>query len=223
MHITIIDDEKILSNLIKRKLESNDHHVSLFHSYTSFCSSPFPETDMYIVDVSLGDGSGFDIVQKIRAQKDSETTPILMISWFDSVSTKVQWLDIWADDYLVKPFEMDELLARVRSLTRRTQTRFQSEKIIYGTYSFDLSTRDFFFWEKNIKLMKKEKQILELFLTSQDTLITKKYLAKKIWNRQLDLVMENIITVTICRLRKKLWNDFPLHTKIWEGYILPSY
>lgn len=220
MHVTIVDDEKILSSLIARKLEQLQYQVKMYHSFHAFSEHDTGETDMYLLDVSLWDGHGFDIIRKLRAHGKTKNTPIIMMSGHDEVPLKIQGLNLGADDYIVKPFDSNELLARIWSLTRRREREVQVGDILYKNFRFDPITREIYLGEEKIKLLKKEKQLFEMFIYAEWQMIPKDEIARKVWGQSLNPVLENTITVTICTLRKKLGQRFQLETRVGEGYIL---
>lgn len=220
MHIVIIDDEKILSASLQKKLEQFDYTVTKIHSYRESLGLDFSSVDLCLIDVSLWDGSGLDIIHSLKSSELTKNIPILIISGHDDVSTKVNWLDTWADDYIVKPFHPDELLARIRTLLRRSHDAVEVSSLTYKNIHFDTITREVSQKNENIDLAKKEKQILELFLVHTWKLIKKEEIIEKLWGKKSDFVTDNTVNVTICNLRKKLGSSFKLTTKIWEGYIL---
>lgn len=222
MHIAIIDDEKILSAGIERKLIQNHYNVTVLNSFAQYKSTKLQNIDLYLVDISLGDGSGFDIIRSLKQDSKTQDVPILLMSGHDDVPTKVEWLDIGADDYIVKPFDPEELLARVRSLLRRKDTPVKKTIITYKEYSYDLTKREMYLGQESIALTKKERQILEMFLSKQNTLIEKEQIIRTLWGKDQSGVTDNTLNVTMCNLRRKLGDEFELETKIGEGYILKS-
>lgn len=220
MHIIVIDDEKILSAGIEKKLLQAEYEVSVLNSYTEYLQSTIQNPDLYLVDVSLGDGSGFDIVASLRGNLKTKDIPILLMSWHDDIGTKVEWLDIWADDYIVKPFNPKELLARVRSHLRRKDIPVNKNVLKYWDYRYDLNKKEISYKETIIPLTKKERQILEIFISQKNIFITKDSIVEKLWEKDDDGTAYNTVNVTLCNLRKKLWNDFKLETRVWEWYIL---
>lgn len=222
MHIAIIDDEKILSSGIERKLMQNHYNVTVVNSYNEYLGTDFNGTDLYLIDVSLGDGSGFDIIKSLKKDEKTQDTPILLMSGHDDIPTKVEGLDIGADDYIVKPFDPEELLARIRSLLRRKDTPVKKTILTYKEYSYDLTKREMSNDGTVIALTKKERQILEMFLSKQNTLIQKEQIIRSLWGKDQSGVTDNTLNVTMCNLRRKLGDGFELETKIGEGYILQS-
>lgn len=221
MKVLIVDDEKILSQSIARNLEQHGYHVDIAHSFSEYKENDPLKYSIFIVDVSLWDGDGFDIVRELRGKLHLQV-PILIISWHESISLKIEWLDIGADDYITKPFSPDELMARIRSIMRREWQSSDTSNIIqYKDISFDLWSREIKKWQDIVDFTKKEKQIVEFFLFRRGELISKRQLIQALWHtKDLDYVTDNTINVTIYKVRKKLWDDFKLETHIWEWYIL---
>jgi len=222
MHIMIIDDEKILSQQINKKLEKNGYQVKLLNSYQDFIiQKGLEEIDLFLVDISLWDGSGIDIIKSLKKWPLTHNIPIIIISWHSDINKKVQWLDAWANDYIVKPFEYQELLARVRSNLRISNPGVTSSILEYNWLVFDTGSRTVKHNEIELMLSKKEKQILELFLSYHWECISKDTLKKMFWKwKPWVLVPENTINVTICNLRKKIWSWVEIKTVRWEWYIL---
>jgi len=220
MHIIIIDDEKILSQKIEKKLIQEHYVTTLLHSYKEFENMDIRNPDLFLIDISLWDGSWFDIIKTLRSMASTKNIPILLMSWHDEISTKVEGLDIWADDYIVKPFAPDELLARIRSLLRRKHIPVENEHLHYKQFTFNVLTRSCIKDHSEISLTKKEKQILEILLRNKNSLTKKIDFIEKLWWSSRSVVTDNTVNVTICNLRKKLWDDFELDTVSWEWYIL---
>ncbi len=221
MHISLIDDEKLLRNNISKKLQSSGYLVSEYIWYNHFMQSWFFEdmSDLYIIDISLWDGSGYDIIIELRTRKNINK-PIIVISWFWEVDTKLFWFWLWIDDYITKPFSPEELIARVNAILRRLHNTINNDKIVYKWLSLNTLSNEFFIkWIPLNTLNKKEKDILTYFLKNTGKLISKELFIKLIWWCWSD-VSQNTINVTLSKLRKKLWDDFPLQTIPHVWYIL---
>jgi DNA-binding response OmpR family regulator len=176
-------------------------------------------TDLYIIDLSLTDWSGFDLIKRLRLK--NAFCPIIIISWYNDTEKKVYWLDIWADDYIAKPFSPNELLARIRNILKRTYRLDWANIIKYKNITFDMSSKSVLSLWKPIDLTRKEKQIIELFLLNIWSLITKTKLINSVWWDYSDTsVSDNTINSTLSKVRRKLWYDFNLKTIVNEGYIL---
>lgn len=221
MHIVIIDDEQILSKTIRTQLLKHDYTVSLISSYQNFLTTSISEkTDLFLVDISLWDGTGFDVMKVLKSKREFKSTPVIFISWHSDTKTKVTWLDLGADDYIVKPFNTNELLARIRKSLRIKKIHYDSE-IIYNNLIFDAYSRRVSVDNQEVSLSRKEKQILEFFLLHPQKCVSKIDLEEKFWwEKAFKKNIGNTINVTICKLRKKLWPNFKLETIVWEWYCL---
>ncbi len=223
MHISIIDDEKVLTSKISKKLQLNWYSVSEFYSFKEFMSNCTHDdiSDLYIIDISLWDGSGFDIIKFLRNEKKSQT-PIIITSWFWDTQNIIFWLELWADDYMTKPFSPEELLARIKAISRRPRVIDEvQEEIKYKNIVINNTTKEIKVnWEK-VEFARKESLILDLFITNVWKIIEKDKLIKYVWWVQSAIdVTDNTINATLSKLRKKLWDNFPLQTihNIW--YVL---
>lgn len=220
MNIAIIEDEKLLASNIEKKLEKNWLSVSVFNDLNSFQSNQNINFDLYIIDISLPDWSWFNLIKWLRNIKKIKN-PIIITSWYNDIDKKVYWLNIWADDYLAKPFSPDELIARITALVRRSFKQKKSNFIKYKNYKYDPVNKEMKRWNETIDLNKKELDMLELFLLNKWKLITKwKIISAIRWDYENLWVSDNTINVTISRIRKKLWDDFRLLTIIWNWYKL---
>lgn len=221
MHVVIIEDDEIFASKISKKLERNLYTTKVFNDAKTFYEFKSSyDTDLYIVDLKLTDDTWFNIIKHIR-NVEKDYTPIIILSWFNDTENKVYWLDLWADDYITKPVYPDELLARVRSAIRRHNNIVGTSIIEYNNIIIDLKTKKVTVNNVEIRIPKKENQILEFFLQNKWILITKENLIRKIWwSNDSFRISENTINVTISKLRKKLWTQFDLTTKVGEWYVL---
>ncbi len=220
MHISIIDDERILGLKIKKKLENEWYAVTIFGSYSDFMAHGSVRSQLYIVDISLGDGSGFDIIIWLRSQEGCRA-PILIISGYGDSEKVIYGLNIGADDYLTKPFVPDELVARVRALLRRPGDIISHALLRYKDITHDLSTHETRVWDIQIYLNHKESMLLVFFLKQQKQIISRDILINTIWwLHNLHDVTDNTINATLSKLRKKIWTELQLRTIYGHGYIL---
>lgn len=220
MNISIVEDDKIMANHIAKKLWKNWYEVDIYNNVTDFKCKHNNDSDLYIIDISIWDWNWFTIIERLRNKKNS-SAPIIIISWYNDTERKIYWLDIWADDYLSKPFAPNELIARIRALLRRKSDNDKTSIIKHGDIEFNLKTKEIKLSWKNIHFAKKEIQIIEFFLLNKWELIPKIKLIKSIWwvNDMLD-ISDNTISATISKVRKKLWSNFNLKTVVSWGYIL---
>lgn len=220
MHITIIEDEKILSNNIAKKLNRNWYNTKVFNSYNEFINENNLDSDLYVIDISLTDWSWFDIIKHIRKNRDNKT-PIIITSWYWDIEKKIYWLDIWADDYLAKPYSIEELEARIRALLRRSYENINNSEITYNDLVLNLKEKLIRKKWEVIDLTSKEIQFVEYMMFNVWKIVKKIDLINSVWWKfdEID-VTDNTINVTISKIRKKLWESFKLKTMINRWYML---
>ncbi|MDD3145399.1 MAG: response regulator transcription factor [Candidatus Gracilibacteria bacterium] len=220
MHITIIEDEKILSANIAKKLNRGGYNTKIINSYNEFINDELEETDLYIIDISLIDGSGFDIIKNLRGSKKSKT-PIIITSGYNDTEKKIYGLDLGADDYLQKPYSVEELTARIRALIRRSYDSQIKSEIVYNEITYNLSEKLIKKKGLIIDLTSREMQFVEYMLFNMGKIVTKNEIINSVWGKFDELtVTDNTINVTISKIRKKLGNNFKLKTLINRGYLL---
>lgn len=222
MHIIVIEDEIILSQNLEKTLSKQWYEVEILSSYKDFTNyTKLHEADLFLIDISLWDGSWIDAVKIIKKSKLTKHIPVILISWHSEVHVKVAWLNYWANDYLVKPFNNEELLARIHVSLRQKYPETSSSTLVHNNIIFETASRKVLKSWKEIKLSKKEKQLLEHFILNPWVCISKKSLQEMFWkNSGKYTILDNTINVTVCKLRKKIWKDFLLETIVWEWYSL---
>ena len=205
MNLLLVEDESRVADFVRRGLRGEgwiiEHAVDGETALEFLAEQSF---DAVILDLMLPGISGLDVCRKMRAR--GNTTPVLMLSALDSVDERVAGLKLGADDYLPKPFDFDELIARLEAMIRRA-TEFRSASgetaIAYGRLSFDtrslIATAD----GQPIDLTAKERDILLLFLSNPERLLTRERILNVAWGAQAD-PLTNVIDVYVGRLRKKL-------------------
>lgn len=219
MNITIIEDEKLLSSNIAKKLNKNWYNTNIIDSYDSYKNSRYIKSDIYIIDISLRDWSWFDIIEDLRKVKKIKE-PIIITSWYDNIDKKIYWLDLWADDYLSKPYDVEELIARIRALLRRS-FNIDNNEIRYNNITYNQKNKLITIDWKEIDLRTKEIQLIEYFLFNIWKVITKSELTSSVWWNYGDLeITDNTINVTLSKIRKKLGESFKLKTLINRWYLL---
>ncbi len=223
MHITIIDDEKILIEKISKKLKYHWHLVDAFYSFSDFMfhGLNINISDLYIIDISLNDWSGLDILDILRNHKKLNTR-IIIISAFWDIQKKLLWFNLWADDYITKPFLPDELLARIKAIFRRTDNfTTPQESLIHNNIILNRESKEVFVSGRKVNLSKTEYIITKFFIKNSKRIIPKKELIQTIWGHQfIDEISDNNINVTLYKLKKKLGDNFSLKTKYNQWYIL---
>ena len=205
MHLLVVEDDARLSRLLKRLL-SQDRHVvetALTAEDGLEVATSSLELDAVILDVGLPDKSGFEVARTLR--KQGSQVPILMLTARDSVNDRVEGLDAGADDYLVKPFAYEELLARLRALARRPPSR-KSTALRSGPIELDETTRRVTVAGKPVDLSQREFSILECLLRRPGQVLSRDQLLDYAWPYGVALT-PNTVEAYIHLLREKLGSD----------------
>ena len=201
MKALVIEDNSDIAECIVQSLADMDI-VSDWFNEGKYVSSAFAvaQYDILILDLNLPDGDGFEVLKAFR--ENGGSTPVLIISARISVTDRVSGLNLGADDYLVKPFALDEFEARVRALLRR---KFSSGSplIDFGELTLNQTTREFSVDGKNLVLSGRERSVLEMLIQKQGSAIGKEAIASQIFNFD-DEADASAIEIYIHRLRKKL-------------------
>lgn len=220
MRILIIEDEVNLADAIKRALTEQHYSVDIASNGEEGLEyAEVNDYDLLILDIMLPDIKGWDVCAELRRNKF--TTPILMLTALDSIENKIRGLDSGADDYLTKPFDLGELLARVRSLMRR-QTQQKTSIIQVGDLTMDTSERTVTRAGKDIKLSAKEFAMLEYFVLHKNKVLTREMISEHVWDMNFD-PQSNVIDSFVRFLRQKVDKDFDkqlIHTIRGVGYKL---
>lgn len=220
MKVLIVEDDKILSNTIKQCLESKFDIEQAYDGYDGFVFAKGNIYDAIILDLMLPEINGYEVLQKLRA--NSVLTPVLILTAKDSLNDKVKGLSLGADDYLVKPFEREELIARVEALIRRNNSFFTNDILEFKDLKLNTKSRKVEINGKEIILQGKQFDLLEYLLKSKDTIITKEQIFDRIWGFNSD-TSTNVIEVYASGLRKELKKygyDKYIKTLRGVGYIL---
>lgn len=220
MKILIVEDEKILNNTINKSLKDAGYEVeSAFDGFDAMEMIEIESYDLIVLDLNLPNMDGMEILKNLR--KEDVETKVLILSARSQIQDKVEGLDAGANDFLQKPFHLDELKARVRSLTRRNFIQNNTE-LSFDKIKFDSKNRTIFIDDKELKLTRKESGILEYLLLNQGRPISQEELIDHVWDSSVDL-LSNSIRVHISALRKKLKQELgydPIENRIGIGYLL---
>ncbi len=218
----MIEDERKTIQFIKKGLEENGYKVDAAEDGKSGKNLAFRnQYNLIITDVILPELNGRDLCKELRTAKIE--TPILMLTALGDTDDVVAGLDSGADDYLAKPFEFKELLARIRSLTKRQpQVQLNENQLRIADLVLDINDRSVTRAGKKIDLTSKEFSLLEYFLRNQGRVVPRAQLSKHVWNVDFD-TGTNMVEVYVNYLRKKIDKDFDgklIHTQFGMGYIL---
>jgi DNA-binding response OmpR family regulator len=220
MRILVVEDEHKINRTVCQALREEAYAVdSATDGEEGEELALINEYDLIVLDIMLPKKNGIALCRGLRER--NVTTPILMLTAKDAVEDRVQGLDSGADDYLVKPFFMDELLARARALLRRDtgvkSTRLQLADLVVDTSSHRVARAG-----SAIEMTSKEYAMLEYFMRNPDQVLTRTMISEHVWDDEFDS-LSNIIDVYIRRLRRKIDEGFTprlLHTIRGSGYLL---
>ncbi len=197
MKITIIEDDIELAEQIANRLQKDWYITAIYDSekelYLNFKNS----SDLYIIDINLwyNENDWFNVIKFLRNKKNIKS-PIIITSWYSNIEKKIYGLDIWADDYLTKPYSYEELLARIKVLLRRS-TEEKTNIVKYKNLKFNLSTKTLTSWINNeIKLTKKDLMLVEIFILNKDNIVPRNKLITSVWwDYDWSWVSDNTINV----------------------------
>lgn len=219
MRVLLVEDEKPLAAALGKIFEKNKILVDVVNDGIE--GKMFSENDIYdviILDIMLPGMTGLEILRSIR--ESGKNVPILLLTAKDDTKDKVNGLNMGADDYLVKPFITEELIARVRALGRRPWEVYQDNVINYSNIALNINTGELFVDEVLNKLTAKEAQLLEMFIRNPGMTISKEQILDRIWGIE-SLAMENSVEIYVHYLRKKLDNSHAyIKTIRGLGYVL---
>jgi two-component system, OmpR family, copper resistance phosphate regulon response regulator CusR len=222
MKILVVEDEPKLASFVKKGLEEQSCEVDVaFDGQMGRTMALNNVYDVIVLDVNLPKMNGFDIVQSLRQERIR--TPVLMLTAMGSMDDKLMGFEAGADDYLVKPFEFRELMARLRALTKRSSdTGLQSNVLKVADLELDLNEKVARRGDKRIELTAKEFGLLDYLMRNRGRVVSRVDIAEKVWDIHFD-TGTNVIDVYVNFLRKKIDKDFPhklIHTVIGMGYML---
>ncbi|MBY0415365.1 MAG: response regulator transcription factor [Bdellovibrionales bacterium] len=220
MRILIVEDQPKMASFIKKGLTSHGYYVDVSET-GSGAESMISETeyDLVVLDVNLPDQNGMDTARHLR--RDGARMPILMLTALSTTKDKIHGLDSGADDYLTKPFDFEELLARIRALLRRNGGS-ETSKLRFCDIELDLVQRKVSRAQIEVTLTAKEFSLLEYFMRNPGRPITRIEISEHVWDVNFD-TNTNVIDVYINMLRKKIDAPFDkkmIHTMVGFGYIL---
>ena len=201
MQVLIIEDDKILSDTIKQCIKSK---YQVEQAYDGQEGVLYAEQDIYdviILDLMMPIMNGYEVLVELR--KNKITTPVLILTAKDALEDKIRGFNSGADDYLVKPFEKEELIARVDAMVRRNNWSYFKNELEFEEIKLDLSSRKAFINEKEITLQGKQFDMLEYLINYKDKIITKEQIFDKIWGFNSETTT-NVVEVYASGIRKEL-------------------
>ena len=220
MKVLIVEDEKNLSDTIKQCICKKFDTEQAYDGYEAYIMAKANIYDVIILDLMLPEMSGYDILLKLRESK--VLTPILILTAKDTINDKVKGFNYGADDYLVKPFEREELLARLEAIIRRTTGAYKKDIVRFEELELNIKNRKAYIQNKEIILQGKQFDILEYLINSKGTIITKEQIFDRIWGFDSYTTI-NVVEVYASGLRKilkKYGYDKYIKTVRGVGYML---
>lgn len=218
-HILVVDDDRRITEVLRRSLAYEGYSVEVaLRGEAALAQALKHPPDLVILDVMLPEMDGLEVCRRLRAAKDR--VPILMLTAKDAITDRVAGLDQGADDYLIKPVNLDELCARVRALLRRS-TPEQMEVLRFADVELDTGTRVAHRGARSIQLSTTEFELLALFLSRPRQVLTRDVIMERVWGYDFG-GQSNVLDVYIGYLRTKLEaNGEPrlLHTVRGAGYV----
>ena len=220
MKILIIEDDKILSDSIKQCIEKKYDTEQEYDGYEEYEMAKGNIFDAIILDLMLPEMSGYDVLINLR--KNNISTPVLILSAKGSLGDKIKGFNYGADDYLTKPFEREELIARIDAIIRRTKNKYKENIIKFKNLEMNLDNREVKIDGKEVLLQGKQFDILEYLISSEGKIITKEQIFDKIWGFD-SYTTTNVVEVYASGRRKTLKEygyDKYIRTIRGVGYII---
>ena len=220
MKILLAEDEVDLNNVVTRYLKKNGYSVdSVLDGEEALDYLEYGEYDLVILDIMMPKVDGFEVIKKLRDKGNH--TSVLMLTARDSADDKVKGLDLGADDYIVKPFDFNELMARIRAVVRRKYGN-SSNKLVIGDLILDTSEKSVTRAGRQIELTGKEYEVLEYLMQSKNRILSRDQIKNHVWDFDYE-GDSNIIDVLIKNIRKKIDVEDGkqiIYTKRGLGYVI---
>jgi two-component system copper resistance phosphate regulon response regulator CusR len=220
MRVLLVEDDRRIASFVAKGLRENAYAVDIAgDGEEAAYMASVNAYDLFVLDVNLPKKDGFEVCADLR--REGNTKPVLMLTARDGIDDRITGLDTGADDYLVKPFEFRELLARLRALSRRT-AEYRSPKLKIADIEIDTLSQTIKRNEDEIELTAKEYSLLEFFALNKGRVVGREEISEHVWNENFD-PFSNLIEVYVKRLRSKLDKGRPdslIQTRRGAGYIL---
>ena len=220
VRILVVEDDEEIAQVLQRSLRMEGYEVKLAGDGVRGLEEAHAFLpDLIVLDLGLPRLDGVDVARRLR--EDGDEVPILMLTARDALESRVEGLDVGADDYLVKPFERQELLARMRALLRRRPPR-GSAALVVGDLRLNPDTREVNRGDREIELTNREFELLEYLMRNERIVISRERLLEEVWGYD-PMALTNTIDVFVSNLRRKLEEGGEpriLHTKRGAGYVV---
>ncbi len=221
MRILVVEDEPKVASFLKKGLSESNYETEVAYDGISARKLAVNQKfDLFILDIIIPGITGLELCKQLKALFPD--TPVLMLTALGTTDDKLSGFDAGADDYLVKPFEFRELLARVKVLLRKTGAHFEAgKKLVVADIELDLDRKSVKRGSTEIELTAREYALLEYFMRNSGRVLSRNDIAEKVWDASFDFGT-NVVDVYVNFLRKKIDKGFDkklIHTKVGFGYI----
>lgn len=221
MKLLVVEDEIKTANILQKGLKEKGYEVQIaYDGEKALKLTDANNFDLIITDIIIPKISGLEFCRKLRERMNF--TPVIMLTAMGLTSDKIKGFDAGSDDYLVKPFDFEELLARIKvSINRTRNLPVSARQLVYADLKLNLDTKEIQRGNKMISLTAKEFALLEFFMLNKNRVISKEEIAEKVWDLNFD-TGTNIVEVYVSYLRNKIDKDSEvklIHTKKGIGYI----
>ena len=224
-YILVIDDEEDLCEILQFNLETEGHDVDVAYSAEEALQKDLKQYDLLLLDVMMGEISGFKMAKMIRENNDLKHLPIIFLTARDTENDLITGFSIGADDYIAKPFSIREVTLRIKAVLRRKQLATPAPRIEilqYKTLSVEIDKKKVWVNEQEIALTKKEFEILLLLLSNKNRVFSREEILKKIWSNEV-CVIDRTVDVNITRMRRKIAPyDKNIVTRLGYGYVFET-
>lgn len=223
MRLLIVEDDIKIAALIEKGMREAGFEVDVCHDGNSGLAQGLTgRYDAAVIDIMLPGLDGLQVIEQLREKRVS--TPVLILSARQSVDDRIRGLQRGGDDYMVKPFSFNELLARIQALIRRDKKHGEPTTLEYEDLSMDLLRREVRRQGEKIELPAKEYALLEYLMRHPENIVSKTSILEQVYDYSFD-PQTNVVDVLVCRLRNKIDRDFQqklIHTVRGMGYVLKS-
>lgn len=224
MKILVVDDEQDICEILQYNLETEGFEVDTANSAEEALELPLQDYSLILLDVMMGEMSGFQMARRLKNNPVTARVPIIFITALDSEDHLVKGLNIGADDYIAKPLSMKEVKARIKAVLRRSAqseqvvSGFAENKIVYEGITLDLNAKTATCDGKELEFTKLEFELLTFFLQHANKVYSREDLLKNCWPQDV-LVLDRTVDVNITRLRKKIGHyGKQIKTRVGYGY-----
>ncbi len=221
--ILVVDDEESICEILQLNIQAEGYHVDVAYSAEEALKMDVASYSLLILDIMMGEMSGYKMLQLLRANEDTKNIPVIFCSAKDTKDDTITGLNLGADDYIAKPFLAREVIARIKSILRRTYQQTtpatpQSSVISFENLSMDLNRKQCILDGEEVSMTKKEFEILALLLQNPNVIFSRQDILNRVWDDEV-VVVDRTIDVFITRLRKKI-GSYGKHivTRLGYGY-----